>query len=236
MSDVQDGVVDDVVTDEVDSGYDYDQQVDSPATDDSDYGYDQDDQVDDSGSQYVTNTDFEALRKRNDELQRQIELMQYTGQQQSQQPQQLEYDPEDLASMRNVKEMVEQGMQGIQKAQRETMIQMQVQQAKATLPDYDKVVALGQQVIGNNAEMADLIMNKMPNPAEVVYNLGKSHPDYMKVIQQKARTDVVGKVKNNLNKPNTLSQAGGGKPSNQKSYSTMSKKDFEAELRRVKML
>jgi hypothetical protein len=238
MSEETNGVVDEVV--------DQNQQYeDSPASDESVQGNDyqddqydyQDDQVDTQGQQQEEDPNVVALREQNDMLRRQIELMQYTqaqGQQQEQ-DQYPQYDPDDLPTNRQVEEILNQKLQGIEKTSQERVREMQVQMAQQKYTDYDQVLKLADEVVGNNQELKNAIFAS-DNPAEVAYRMGQTHPNYLKMSQQKARADVTGKVKNNFNRPNTLSQAGGGKPSTQKDFSSMSKDEFEKEIHRIKML
>ena len=234
MSEEQNGVVDE--------GLDQDQQFeDSPASDESVQSYDdsgdyQDDQGDTGQQQQEVDPNVVALREQNEMLRRQVELLQY-GQQQDNQPQQqaLYDDPEDLPTNRQVEDMVNQRFQSVQEQQKQQTTNFQVQMARQNYSDYDEVIRLADQVVGNNEGLKNAILASQ-NPAETAYNLGKSHPDYLKMSQQKARADVAGKVKNNFNRPNTLSQAGGGKPSTQKDFNSMSRTEIEEEIHRVKML
>ena len=220
-----------------------DQQFEeSPASDESDQGYDdysedyQDNQSDGDAQDQGEDPNFVALREQNEMLRRQIELMQYSqGREEQQQSNVPEYDPDDLPTNRQVDEIVQQRMQALQQQQRQQTTNFQVQMARQKYSDYDQVIKYADEIVGSNAGLREAIF-AADNPAEVAYNLGKSHPDYLKVSQKKARSDIAGKVKNNFNRPNTLSQAGGGKPSTQKDFGSMSQEEFEKEVHRIKML
>lgn len=170
------------------------------------------------------------LRERVGEQERVIRLLQETSRRpEPERPREPEFDPEDLATYGGTDSLIERKLEAIRAEQQQFRINSIVQQARHKYPDYDKVAELGKELVGNNTAMAKAIMTS-DNPAELIYTLGKGNPRY----NQPAKVENnVGKIKKNLGKPNTLNQAGGGSPSSEVDYASMSKAEFEAKKRKV---
>jgi hypothetical protein len=206
-----------------------------------------DDYQDDSGDgQYQDNNDNQVvdgqtgretenernLRLKVEEQDRIIRLLQDVSKPrlQEQRVPEFEYDPDDIPSYRNVDHIVESKLREVKSAQRKMYIDTKVNEARRRYTDYDKVVSLGQQLVGNNDALARVILDTLEDPAEFVYNLGRSHPSYSASAPQ----DVVGKVKKNLNRPNTLNQTTGRNPSIETNPFDLSKEEFEKKVQKVK--
>lgn len=221
MSDIEEGVVEELPTSEEDlndSSYDE--------------GYEESDDVTDSGSEGTSESERERLlQQRVLEQERIIQLLQDNpqGRQPQEEPEQ-DYDYDDIPTYEKVESIVDKKTQDFNNAIRQMRIDTKVREARSKYDDYDNVVTLGQQVVGNNKRLAEAIL-EMDDPAEFVYNLGKSHPQYK---PSGKNGSVVDKVKRNLNKPNTLNQATGGNPSTKKSFKDMSKEELEREIRKVR--
>ena len=217
MSEIENGNVEEQVVEEM------------PASEDID---NQDVEQDVEGYQEVDETSSEReriLQSRVDEQERIIRLLQESSQNEAQQPVQQEYDDDEIITRGTANKMLEDRLSDIKQQQRQLQIDASVEIAKSKYPDYDRVAELGKNVVGNNPDMTNSILNAK-NPAELLYNLGKAHPDFQKASGQSNNGK---KAKQNLNKPNTLTQAGGGSPATQKNWSTASRAEVEKKLQEV---
>ena len=221
MSEIEEGVVEE-------------QLEDLPTSEeeitDEDYSYDEEDSEyeEETGNEPQETERERLLQQRVAEQERIIQLMQ-NNQNTQQAPQEPEYDPEELVTNRDVDALLEKRLARIREETRQSQVSGMVQVAKTKFSDYDKVADLGKAVVGENAAMAQAIMAS-DNPPEMLYALGKTHPSY------RPGGNVAGRIKKNLNKPKTLTDVGGGNPTVKKDWSTASKKEIEAEIRRVKGL
>ena len=119
---------------------------------------------------------------------------------------------DDWATNRSVKQMLdtERAKDSQDRKQRDGIAQEM--RARETHPDWDTVVMKYAKELFNKPENAGLyesVMNS-PNPAELAYSLGKTHPDYLQVITEETSKQVAGKINENLQKPPTLASMGGG--------------------------
>lgn len=178
----------------------------------------------------------DELQKLLEEKERTIRLLQDSyvkSQTQEQRQPEPEYDPEDLPTYRDVKNLVGKETEALRQQYRSNYVSQRVEIARSKYSDYDQVIDLGKQIIGNNQQLADTIINTMEDPAEFVYNLGKTHSGYRPPVDNKGVGD---KIRNNLNRPNTLNQTSGRQPQVNKDYSQLSDAEMEAEIRRAKLL
>ena len=157
---------------------------------------------------------FETVRREAQEhkaeLERQrmrAEILEHAAQQQ--QKQAPAWDPEDVPLNKDVARMVQEQVGPVQEQVRQDRLAIQEQQARMKYTDFDQVSELGIEMVKQIPGMADIVLNT-PNPAEIVYNYGKTHPSYSKMQQQAATHKVTQAINQNLNQPRTLSEAGGG--------------------------
>lgn len=157
---------------------------------------------------------FERVRKEAQDakveaerLRLRTEILEQAAQQQQQRGP--AWDPEDVPLNKDVKKMVDESVGAIRADVRQQQVSIQEQQARLQHTDYDHVASLGIEMAKQIPGMADILLNT-PNPAEAVYNFGKTHPSYLSQSQQQAARQVTEQINNNLNKPRTLSDVGGG--------------------------
>lgn len=158
---------------------------------------------------------FERVRKEAQDskaemerLRLRTEILEQAAQQQQKQ-QGPAWDPEDVPLNKDVKRMVDESVGAIRADVRSQQVAIQEQQARVQHTDYDQVASLGIEMAKQIPGMADILLNT-PNPAEAVYNFGKTHPSYLSQSQQQAARQVTEQINSNLNQPRTLSDAGGG--------------------------
>lgn len=150
------------------------------------------------------------------------------------------YDPEDYLpageAIKLTQQAIRQEMDPVKEQMRQGEIARQVEHAKATYQDYESTIQLGLDVAGKMGLKESQIMD-MPNPAEYMYRLGRSHDDYIdtkiKSATQQATKKTVDTIQGNLNAPRTLSDASGKNSSvkdNANRIANMSREEFEKEF------
>lgn len=109
--------------------------------------------------------------------------------------------------------------------------------ARINFTDYDEVLdKYTRGMIEKNPDLLDTI-NRSKNPALTAYQIGRSHPDFVK-SQIAAKTDkLADKIQKNASKPKTLGARTTGAPKipgeDKYSPANMSDADFEAQLEAI---
>jgi len=150
-------------------------------------------------------------------------------------PQEPEYDPEELVTHANVANLLDKRFTHIEQKFRQNEIYQMEVAARQKYPDFDEVFLLTEEIAKNTPGLGSTILNA-PNPAEVAYALGKSHPSYLQKQISKSTSQVADKINSNLNTPPTLgSMSGSGVKDNVKNWSNAPAMEVEAEIRKILM-
>lgn len=100
----------------------------------------------------------------------------------------------------------------LEQANFQARVDSSLKAARASHTDFDAVVALAEQVVAS-APDANLLLDMAKNhkdPAEFVYRLGTTHPDYINMVRQQATSKIVNQMNTNLSRANTLSNVSAG--------------------------
>lgn len=228
MSDIEEDVIDEDLVDEdlVD-----DEDLSSLDGDDVDEDVIDSDEVVDDVSERER-----QMQKSLDEKERTIRLLQEINQGQGvHQDEDVDddLDPEDYVTVGAVQNFVKKEIGAVQNNQRQAAVDSMVLAAENKYPDYQEKYKAAMEYAENSANpeaVASAILNNR-NPAEAIYEVGTM----ALVMKQKSKKkNVAGRIKRNLEKPNTLGKANGGNPSTEKTFDQLSVAEKEAKIRKVK--
>lgn len=180
---------------------------------------------------------LEDERRKRQQYEREAEIYRKKAEileQGTQQPSVPEYDPEDVPTYRDMERILKEREAQLRQENRQTQIALMVQEAKRKYADYDKSYELAMKLVENNPDAANVIMASA-NPAEAIYNYGKTHPEFVTHNQSQAVKEVVDQINANANAPRTLSDVGGGgQPPIEKDWKKASSAEINAELDRLR--
>lgn len=176
-----------------------------------------------------------AERERDEAIRTQNYYKSLAENQQVHEPQ-TQVDPDDWATNKDVQNFVAQEVGKITKQSKEQRTQEQLRVAKASHPDFDEAFNYALDLARETPGLEDSIMASA-NPAETAYRLGKTHDSYAKKEKSKATADVVNKINEGMQQPQTLSNvsAANNTPQNDsEKIAAMSDSEFEAYVYKVK--
>jgi hypothetical protein len=153
-------------------------------------------------------------------------------------PQQPDYDPEEIPTFQAVEKVMEKKLSAVQNQYRQMMVNQMEEQAKSRYADYDVVLnEYTQDILRGNPDLYNVIMNSK-NPAETAYALGKTHPKYTQQIQQQTARQIVQKIDSNVNAPATLGGVGGVSSQRDQAgfWKSASKQEIERAIMKAKGL
>lgn len=161
----------------------------------------------------------------------------FQQQQRPPEPRAPEYDPDDFPTYGGVDQMVESKLGSVKQHFREQQIRSQLDIAKSKYDDYDEVYDLALQMAKSNPDLDKAVMAS-ENPAEMAYNLGRTHPDYLdKLLNKKTKETtetVVSQLNKNAKTPSTLTNTNSGKTAKDiVDWLEAPDEEYEKELRRI---
>lgn len=181
---------------------------------------------------------IQAEKEKRQSVEQQYKLMEqlaYT--QQSQPPQEESFDPDDIPTNESVQKMIQKEVGSLKGTQHQMTQAQQMQILRMQDPDFDKMVGVGSYFDDIQKATPGLLqaVESLPNGVEVAYRMAKSHPEYQKMIQEKAANDVISQTEKNLSKPPKIS--GGGDEQQFPDYEKMlvdNPEQFEKEILKAK--
>lgn len=119
---------------------------------------------------------------------------------------------DEYATNKSLKIMLDKEREKDAVSQRERQVSDAEIQSKKNHIDWDEVVMKYAKDIFSQPENKGLYDSVMsaPNPAELAYQIGKSHPHYLESVKKQTTQDVTQQINTNLNKTPTLSNMGSG--------------------------
>jgi hypothetical protein len=130
--------------------------------------------------------------------------------------------------------MIQREVQNLKGMQNQMTKAQQIALMKQQDPDFNKLVGVGSYFDDIQKEIPGLLdfAENHPMGVEFAYRVAKSHPEYQKMLQEKAAQDIVSKTEKNLSKPPKMT--GGGEMDNLPDFSKMSDADLDKEIWKTK--
>ncbi len=173
---------------------------------------------------------IQAEREKRQKLEGQNEYLQnmISQQQQPAQSEETGYDPEEYIPAGEVKNLIAEEINGMKSQFRAQTVQGQVEDCKARYSDWDEVYKYAIDLETKSPGLGDALLNT-PNPAESAYNLGRSHPDYIKKMIENGTKSTIDKMNQNANSTSLASARSGQSKSmdNADAIGNLSDDDFE---------
>jgi hypothetical protein len=139
-------------------------------------------------------------------------------------------DPDDFLVRDDAEKLIERKLDPALQQLRAQELNLLEAQAMAKYNDYEDVVrTYGTPLLDADPDLRGVILASR-NPAETLYNLARSNPQYLKDSEGKTRKDTVNKINKNLSSTPTLASQGGSAVSSAKDWSTASDAEIDAKL------
>jgi len=156
-------------------------------------------------------------------------------QQQSQQKRYIdELDDDEPITKKDIARINDESQAELRQSQRAREIDMQEEIVRSNNADYEQVKAFFFQLASQDQSLMKDVADSS-NPAMRIYQVGKSHPDYINEMTKRATSDVTRRVKSNVEKVKpSFTRAKKSKPDpNKKDWDNASEEDVEAKLQEV---
>lgn len=148
----------------------------------------------------------------------------------TQQPEEEYVDPDEFVDRNDTEKMIQKELAPLKDELRTNSLNMLEAQMASVHPDYlDVVNKYGNELMNADTGVRDAILAS-PNPAQSLYSLSKSHPEYIKAQANKTRKDTVDKIAGNLESTSTIASQGGSAVSGKVDWAKASDKDIDAKL------